>query len=167
MTLSSVVFVCLFFSPKIHTEFQVALPTETDKMQECDMSTNLGPPKSFVAWSEPEKLETQEKCTEQEKTVKNISEEAENQCDEGCDKETLSSTNSCDQGLVKKGAATCDIRDQPQDPPTNSPDRGPYISLQTLLREFDTGSKHFPFVDNSDNIFSGLTFFLVYGNFID
>ena len=118
----------------------MALPTETDKMQECDMSTNLGPPKSFVAWSEPEKLETQEKCTEQEKNVKNISEEAENQCDEGCDKETLSSTNSCDQGLVKKGAATCDIIDQPQDPPTNSADRCPYISLQTLLREFDTGS---------------------------
>ena len=105
----------------------MALPTETDKMQEFDVSTNLGPPKSFVAWSEPEKLETQEKCTEQEKNVKNISEEAENQCDEGCDKETLSSTNSCDQGLVKKGAATCDIRDQPQDPPTNSPDRCPYI----------------------------------------
>ena len=127
----------------------MVLPTETDKMQECDMSTNLGPPKSFVAWSEPENLETEEKCTEQDKNVKNMSEEAENQCDEGCDKETLSSTNSCDQGHIKKGAATCDIRG----PPSNSPDRCPYISSQKLLREFDKGSKHFPFVDNSDNIF--------------
>ena len=89
----------------------MVLPTETDKVQECDRSTKLGPPKSFVAWSEPENLETEEKCTEQEKNVKNISEEVENQCDEGCDKETMSSTNSCDQGHVKKGAATCDIRD--------------------------------------------------------
>ena len=89
----------------------MALPTETDKMQECGMSTNLGPPKSFVAWSEPENLETEDKCTEKDKNVENISEEAGNQCDEGSDKETLSSTNSCDQGLVKKGADTCDIRD--------------------------------------------------------
>ena len=89
----------------------MVLPTETDKVQECDRSTKLGPPKSFVAWSEPENLETEEKCTEQEKNVKNISEEVENQSDEGCDKETMSSTNSCDQGHVKKGAATCDIRD--------------------------------------------------------
>ena len=27
------------------------------------------------------------------------------------------------------------------------------ISLQKLLREFDKGSKYFPFVDNSDDIF--------------
>ena len=89
----------------------MALPTETDKMQECGMSTNLGPPKSFVAWSEPENLETEDKCTEKDKNVENISDEAGNQCDEGCDKETLSSTISCDQGPVKKGADTCDIRD--------------------------------------------------------
>ena len=105
----------------------MVLPTETDKMQECDMSTNLGPPKSFVAWSEPENLETQEKCTEQEKNVKNISEEAENQCDEGCDKETLSSANSCDQGLIKKGAATCDNRDL----------LSPKIHLQILQTDVD------------------------------
>ena len=41
------------------------------------------------------------------------------------------------------------------------------ISLQKLLREFDKGSKYFPFVDNSDDIFSWLTFFLDCDNLIN